>query len=149
MNSFHKHYGRWVALDEELPTEDTLSYVHSSQLLLCACCLIAVRHIEQQTSSLAAQLFHEVKTLVSEQLLVVPQTLAFFQAVLVLSLWSTTIGQTLLSLDSWMLSGYALQQSLACEAFRLVMDGSISPSMSQKDLSHWRIYNHTCLVHLQ
>lgn len=87
--------------------------------------------------------------LVSSSLLIVPQPIEFFQAVLILSLWSTTIGQVPLSVDSWLLTGYALQQALAspefAEVFRTTSD--IPAAISRIDV--WCLWNHICLAHLQ
>lgn len=123
--------------------------VRKSPLLLCACCLIAVRHTSEDSAiELAQRLFLEAKTLFSQVLLVVPQNLAFFQAALVLSLWSTTIGQVLLSIDSWLSSGFALQHSLASGLFAPIHQGSLS-HLDRSTLQRWFVWNHLCLVHLQ
>ncbi|RAK71342.1 uncharacterized protein BO72DRAFT_490589 [Aspergillus fijiensis CBS 313.89] len=110
---FHTHYGRWVKFPEDLSTPALLSRIGGSSLLTCSVLLIAVRHTTPDLADrLAPQLFREAKRLVTSSLLMVPQTTPFFQAVLILSLWSTTIGQVPLSVDSWLLTGYALQQAL-------------------------------------
>ncbi|OCK82088.1 hypothetical protein K432DRAFT_349705 [Lepidopterella palustris CBS 459.81] len=127
-----------------------LEEVRKSPLLLCACCLIAVRHTTQDLAvTLAPQLFKKVKTLISSSLLAIPQTIEFFQAALVLSLWSTTIGQIPLSIDSWLLSGFALQHSLASNLFRTGTSASAHITVQNKlELDRWCIWNHLCLVHL-
>ncbi|KAJ3459684.1 hypothetical protein MRS44_015757 [Fusarium solani] len=124
-----------------------LSTAHS---LLELIFLIAVRHTTQELADkLAPRLFEEAKRLVASSLLEVPQTIEFFQAALVLSLWSTTIGQVPLSIDSWLLTGYALQQALASPLFsELHRTGSLSgPSRLQFD--SWCLWNHLCVAHLQ
>lgn len=98
---------------------------------------------------LAAQLFQEAKALLSSTLLNIPQSIEFFQAAVILSMWSTTIGQTPLSIDSWLLSGFALQQTLASEIFTPVVDFKHSGSLSKSELDRRRLWNHLCLVHLQ
>ncbi|KAJ5600594.1 hypothetical protein N7450_001661 [Penicillium hetheringtonii] len=108
---FRFHYGRWVRFSEDVATEVLLSQVRKSPLLLCSVFLIAVRHTTQGLADeLAPSLFREAKNLISKALLVTPQPIEYFQATLILSLWSTTIGQQPLSIDSWLLTGYALQQ---------------------------------------
>lgn len=147
---FLEHYGRWVAFKETTSPDVLLAEVRNSHLLLCACCLIAVRHTTQEYASrLAPQLFQEAKSLLSTALLVVPQSIAFFQAALVLSLWSTTIGQALLSIDSWLLSGFALQHCFSSDLFALVTNTARSSSLSRQEIDRWFIWNHLCLVHLQ
>lgn len=110
-----------------------------------------MRHTTQESASnLAPTLFQEAKALLSGSLLDVPQSIEFFQAAVVLSMWSTTIGQTPLSIDSWLLSGFTLQHSLASEVFAPVMSGANQAgSLSKGELDQWCVWNHLCLVHLQ
>ncbi|ENH69426.1 Transcriptional activator of proteases prtT [Fusarium oxysporum f. sp. cubense race 1] len=146
---FHVHYGRWVRFPEDVPIDKLLLQVRKSPLLLCSIFLISVRHTSQNLADrLAPRLFEESKRLITTSLLEVPQTLEFFQAVLILSLWSTTIGQVPLSIDSWLLTGYAIQQALASPHFLEV----IRPGSSQHiddSLDAWCLWNHLCVAHLQ
>jgi len=89
--------------------------------------------------------------LLSANLLDVPQPVEFFQAAVILSMWSTTIGQTPLSIDSWLLSGFALQHSLASEAFAPAVGArtGLAASLGKSELDRWCVWNHLCLVHLQ
>lgn len=127
-----------------------LSEIRKSSLLFCACCLIAVRHTTQERAlALAPRLFQDSKALLSNILLDIPQSIEFFQAAVILSMWSTTIGQTPLSIDSWLLSGFALQHSLASDVFAPIIDPDHSGALSKNELDRWCIWNHLCLVHLQ
>lgn len=109
-----------------------------------------MRHTTQESASvLAPRLFQDAKALLSASLLDVPQSIEFFQAALILSMWSTTIGQTPLSIDSWLLSGFALQHSLASDIWCPITDTKNSTSLSKSELDRWCIWNHLCLVHLQ
>ena len=147
---FQEHYGRWVSFSATIPLNTLVVEMRKSPLLLCACCLIAVRHTTQESASvLAPQLFQDAKTLLSASLLDVPQSIEFFQAALVLSMWSTTIGQTPLSIDSWLLSGFALQHSLASDIWGPIANAKNSTVLSKNELDRWCIWNHLCLVHLQ
>ena len=147
---FQEHYGRWVSFSPTTPPTVLLADIRKSPLLLCACCLIAVRHTTQESASiLAPQLFKEARALLSSSLLEVPQPIEFFQATLLLSMWSTTIGETPLSIDSWLLSGFALQQSLATDIWGPITDAKTRISLSKSKLDRWCIWNHLCLVHLQ
>jgi hypothetical protein len=87
--------------------------------------------------------------LVTSSLLIVPQPIEFFQAVLILSLWSTTIGQVPLSVDSWLLTGYALQQALASPDFVQVFRITSDISVARSCIDAWCLWNHLCLAHLQ
>lgn len=148
--SFHVHYGRWVRFSEHVPIEALLGEVRKSPLLLSSVCLIAVRHTTQELAdTLAPTLFEEAKSLLQSSLLTAAQPLQFFQAVLVLSLWSTTIGQVLLSVDSWLLTGYALQQALASPEFEAVLQAESERSHAKPKTDIWCIWNHLCVAHLQ
>ncbi|KAH7142755.1 putative C6 finger domain protein [Dactylonectria estremocensis] len=147
---FRTHYGRWVKFSEEIPIEALLSQVRKSPLLLCSIFLIAVRHMTQELAdSLAPKLFQEAKRLVTSSLLVVPQSIGFFQATLILSLWSTTIGQVPLSIDGWLLTGYALQQGLASPEFSELLQPNSVSSLSKSHVDACYLWNHLCIAHLQ
>lgn len=72
-------------LAQSFSAEMLLADVRKSPLLPCS--LIAVR--QEIASSLTPQPFKEVEALLSVGLLETPQTIEFFQAALILSLWST------------------------------------------------------------
>lgn len=149
LSLFHENYGRWVSFDPAIQIMRLLEDVRRAPLLLAACCLIAVRHTSQDLASrLAPKLFKDAKSLLSLAMLNVPQPIEFFQASLVLSLWSTTIGQIPLGMDSWLLSGFALQHSISSGLFPSSMEGRHT-SLDKKELDYLCIWNHLCLVHLQ
>ncbi len=149
MTRFHEHYGRWVSFDGLSSSEALFKNVRRSPLLLSSCCLIAVRHTSQDKASrLAPELFDRSKSLLSTALLSSPQTVEFFQAALVLSMWSTTVGQVPLSIDSWLVSGFAIQHCLSSDLFAPVLDERSSPS-TKRELELLGLWNHLCLVHLQ
>jgi hypothetical protein len=142
---FREHYGRWVYFNPQSSTATLLEDVRKSPLLLCACCLIAVRHTTQPLAShLAPRLFKEARALLSAAMLSVPQPIEFFQASLVLSMWSTTIGQIPLTIDSWLLSGFALQHSLANSIFPFAV-GPGQQSLEKKELDNCRLFSQ-CLL---
>lgn len=149
LDSFTNQYGRWVTLREGDQDGPGLDF-WSSPLLLCACCLIAIRHWPGPSARRTADvLFSEAKSLLSQQLLQSPQPLAFFQAVLVLSLWSTTVGQKPLSIDSWMITGFAIQHGLASRVLvdsqRNVLAKQFNPGGSLGEMLLW---TRLCLSHL-
>jgi hypothetical protein len=112
--------------------------------------LIAVRHFSvEAAATLAPKLFETVKSLLSAALLVSPQRLEFFQAVIVLCMWSTTVGQNPLSIDSWLISGFALQHCFSIKVFQPIVGSSDSFNQSRQFLDKLRIWNHLLLVHLQ
>lgn len=132
--------------------DDLLARVRQSPLFLASILLIAVRHTSQELADqLAPRLFQEVKRLLMPSLLEVPQPIEYFQATLVLSLWSTTIGQTPLSIDSWLLTTYAISQGMASPVFAKVLQGESEPSSAAMvgHVDAWCIWNHLCVAHLQ
>lgn len=146
---FQTHYGRWILLSPGTPSRVRLSQIAQSPLLLCSIYLIAVRHTTQDLAdTLAPKLFQEVKTLLASSLLVTPQTEEFFQAVIVLSLWSTTIGQVPLSIDGWLITSYALQQGLASTVLAETA-GQAKRQSRSAGTSRQRLWVHLCLAHLQ
>ncbi|KAF2668847.1 hypothetical protein BT63DRAFT_286957 [Microthyrium microscopicum] len=146
---FQEHYGRWVGFDDNITAESRLSLIRKSDLLLCACCLIAIRHTTQDLAArLAPILFDRAKTKLSIALLTTPQSLEFFQAALILCMWSTTVGQTPLSIDSWLLSGFALQHCLTSSIFDVVLGKQTHITGTHQLHVRWSVWNHLCLVHL-
>ncbi|KAJ5564018.1 hypothetical protein N7513_000260 [Penicillium frequentans] len=147
---FVEYYGRWIMYDPEGDPAALLPRVKRSPLLFCACCLIAVRHTsEQLAAGLAPKLYEYARSSVSSTLLVAPQSIEFFQAALILCMWSTTVGQVPLSIDSWLLSGFALQHSQSSPLFAAVTSQSQPPiRMDEKTLDRCYLWNHLCLAHL-
>lgn len=124
--------------------------VRQSPLLICSIFLIAVRHTtDQLADKLAPRLFEEAKRLLSTALLTVPQGIEFYQAIVILSLWSTTIGQVPLSVDSWMLTGYALQQAMASPFFLDAFHSSTAAPITKAHCDAWCLWTHLTLAHLQ
>ncbi|KAM0206349.1 hypothetical protein ACHAPQ_010280 [Fusarium lateritium] len=147
---FHTHYGRWTRFPEDITAKELLPIVRKSPLLICSIFLIAVRHTTQDLADrLAPKLFEESKRLITASLLEVPQTIEFFQAVLILSFWSTTVGQVPLSIDSWLLTGYAIQQAYASPCFAEVTQSNSYQPTNDVTLDAWCLWNHLCVVHLQ
>lgn len=147
LSIFQEHYGRWVSFDSSTPTAIVLEDVRKSPLLLTAACLIAVRHTSQElVSRLAPVLFKEAKRLLSAVVLITPQPIEYFQASLILSMWSTTIARVPLTIDSWLVSGFAIQHSNAGALFK--GPNNQATRMTKTDLDRLCIWNHLCLVHL-
>ncbi|RMY79249.1 hypothetical protein D0862_13212 [Hortaea werneckii] len=143
LSTFRTRYGRWIGIkesDDETWNMRTVRY----PLLFTACCLVATRHSSEHVPhSEADRLFFQAKDELSASLLQTRQPLAFFQAVLILSLWSTTAGQQPLSLDSWLITGYALQHSLAPAVFQ-----SLNNRTAKEQFAALSVRNHLCLSHL-
>lgn len=99
--------------------------------------------------SLAPKLYEHARSLASTTLLVAPQPIEFFQAALILSMWSTTVGQVPLSIDSWLLSGFALQHSQSSPLFTVVTTQSHPPNrLDEATMDRCYLWNHLCLAHM-
>lgn len=82
-------------------------------------------------------------------LLTAPQSVDFFQAALILCMWSTTVGQVPLGIDSWLLSGFALQHSQSSPIFATITSQAHRHTkMDEATLDHVCLWNHLCLAHL-
>lgn len=142
---FRRHYGRWIRWDEDSAHMKSTE----SSLLTCACCLIAVRHTSLDAATrVASQLYECSKRHLGTDLLTSPQPIEFFQASLILSMWSTTVGGKPYSLDSWLLTGFALQHAQSCSLFNHVLSRTTPETVSKRQLDAWCVWNHLCLVHL-
>ncbi|KPI35775.1 putative transcriptional regulatory protein [Cyphellophora attinorum] len=149
VSMFAYHYGRWVRFDESANPEHLLADLQNTPLLLCSVLLIAVRHISSTSATTSASvLLNEAQSLLASSLLGVAADLSFFRSALILSLWSTTVGQAPLTMDGWLLTAYALQQASVSSVF-----GSFTRKaptyLDGDELDAWYIWNHLCLAHLQ
>ena len=143
LDIFQQHYGRWIAISERGSETIAVEDINSA-LLLCSCCLIAVRHAtEQLTSSAASALFAEARSLLGDSLLKASHSIDFFQALVILSLWPTTVGGRLLSMDPWLLTGFAFQHSTISNAFEPRLRADMTNATR-----NLQIWNHLCLSHL-
>jgi hypothetical protein len=150
VDRFDEHYGRWIATEGPLSGTSTFDTKRKNPLLLCACCLIAVRHTtDEYATKLAPRLFDEAQSLLSGSVLRSPHDMLFFQAILVLTMWSTTIARTPLRVDSWLLSGIALQHTWSSIAFSGLNSTVQSLQYDRRDQVKCCIWNHLCLTHLQ
>jgi hypothetical protein len=136
-----------------MTSQRLLQRVSDSPLLLCSILLIAVRHADDDLARTAAPvLLSEAQRLLSVSLLTVNEFLSFFQAILILSLWSTTVGQVPVSMDGWLITSYAINHALANFMFIRTLSRRTDPPATlaaQDDLDVYCIWNHLCLAHLQ
>ncbi|KAF2485633.1 hypothetical protein BDY17DRAFT_322462 [Neohortaea acidophila] len=130
LSIFQTHYGRWIGLDEVGYTQFRADSI-KSPLLLCA-----------------NHLFLDAQSLVRETILHTQHSIEFFQAILLLSLWPTTLGQRLMSIDSWLISGYALQNGLISNSFKSKLASDAGVEQETSSLRSVLVRNHLCLAHL-
>lgn len=138
-------------MPQETDIDSAMTAFRESPLLLASVLLIAVRHSEGASEQRATELLRVVENLLSSQLLIVPQKLEFHQAIIILSLWSTSAGRVPMKIDSWILTSYALQQTLMTSEFAILHDQDDQSSGGTKSnaYKYQCIWNHLVLAHLQ
>lgn len=141
LDIFQKHYGRWIAISEGENDTFTVESIDSA-LLLCSCCLIAVRHSNEQYHK-SSTLFAEARSLLGDSVFNASHSIEFFQAIVLLSLWPTSSGGQLLSMDPWLLTGIAFQHATVSNVGGICLDIN-KPGASVGV----RVWNHICLSHL-
>lgn len=55
----------------------------------------------------------------------------------------------MLSIDSWLVSGFALQHCLSSDLFAMVTDTARDSALGRGEIRRAFIWNHLCLAHLQ
>ena len=119
-----------------------------SRLLLCSIYLIVLRHSDNVSEALAPALLRETKRLLGHSLLGVIDSLDTFRSLLVLSLWSTSVGGELLGIDGWLLTSYAIQHGKIGMTFQEAFKKS-SRGLGNDQMDAWCIWVHICVAHLQ
>lgn len=119
-----------------------------SNLLQCSVYLIVIRHSTEVDIELAAAFLSETKRLLGQSLLSVIDTLDTFRALLILSMWSTSVGGEPLGVDGWLLTSYAIHHGKLSPVFAEVFQRS-SRSLDDSHVDAWCIWNHICVAHLQ
>lgn len=159
VESFRQHYGAWCSLPADQPIDDLVEVIRSNNgsLLLTTTCVLALRYTDR---------YHDLKTRVYKNLLYklksdlqlslkfMPQTTEFLQAIVILSLYSSSFSSDIMSLDAWYLSGIGLQQYITKniqESLQTALGrGNYFEDESSeiRAFTSLRIWNHLCLVHL-
>ncbi|GAV53856.1 hypothetical protein ZYGR_0AK03580 [Zygosaccharomyces rouxii] len=159
VDSFRQHYGAWCSFPADQPIDELVESIRSKNgsLLLTTTCVLALRYTDR---------YHDLKTRVYKNLLYklksdlqlslkfMPQTTEFLQAIVILSLYSSSFSSDIMSLDAWYLSGIGLQQYITKN-----IQESLQTALGQRNyfedepseigaFTSLRIWNHLCLVHL-
>ncbi|THZ31009.1 hypothetical protein D6C91_00942 [Aureobasidium pullulans] len=145
---FQRHYGRWLSISETM-----LSTLRSTDikdaLFLCAACSVAARHsLTDVNAGLSSILSAEAERLLASNVLQPQRPLTFFQATLVLSLWSSAVGQSPTGLDVWLMTGMAIQHGSISKSVKDVATGKIQVIKEETQVDCLYLWNHLCLSHL-
>jgi hypothetical protein len=144
IESFVDHFGSWISISPEAGLPANLR--ETQPLFFSAACLLASRFVSSIPKSMIYGMYAQVRQLSASVLLNAPpldyETL---QALLLLSMWSPTV-QTPVPVDSWLLSGIALNHSILSFDF-LENEGPMD--LSEDALRERRIWNGLCVTQLQ
>ncbi|SCU92104.1 LADA_0F14356g1_1 [Lachancea dasiensis] len=172
---FRDGYGKWCSFPE-IPSEKLVSKLRSSKssLLLSTICVLALRyttHYHDMKTRIYKNLLYKLRTDLELSLRIVPQTVEFVQAAVILSLYAYSLSSDIMSIDAWYISGIGLQQfltlSLTGEQYRRgearstlgnlgfpgdmdsnVFDEDDSSDVQFQKLQLFRLWNHLCMVHI-
>lgn len=159
VEAFREHYGAWCSFPASMPIEMLVENirVNEGSLLLTTTCVLALRYTDR---------YHDLKTRVYKNLLyklksdlelslkIMPQSTEFLQAIVILSLYSSSFSSDIMSLDGWYLSGIGIQQYLTGniqESLQTALGHNNLPVDDDEEIqafTSYRIWNHLCLVHL-
>lgn len=159
MSSFRDHYGAWCSFPVDQPIEELVESIRSKNgsLLLTTACVLALRYTDRYHDlkvRVYKNLLYKLKSDLQLSLSYMPQTVEFLQAIVILSLYSSSFSSDIISLDAWYLSGIGIQQYITKniqESLETALDqrNRFDDEDSEANLfTSLRIWNHLCLVHL-
>jgi hypothetical protein len=99
-------------------------------------------------AGLSSILSAEAELLLASNVLQPQRPLTFFQATLVLSLWSSAVGQSPNGLDAWLMTGVAIQHGSISESVKDVATGKVQIIKEETQVDCLYLWNHLCLSHL-
>ncbi|SCV01470.1 LAMI_0G11716g1_1 [Lachancea mirantina] len=176
MQDFRERYGNWCSFPEEISTERLVENIRAknASLLLSAACVMALRYTDQHHDikiRIYKNLLYKLKSDLGLAMKCVPQTTEFIQAIVILSIYSSSFSSDIMSVDGWYISGIGIKQYLtkniseALLAFRDKTSANFSFGLSgggvdsldynifEEDeefekLTSFRLWNHLTLVHI-
>lgn len=173
INNFKRNYGKWISISDSIPTDQLIKELKfKCPLLLTSICLTSLRFnistsrsnneesLQRQLSIRLNQELKEFLTSANEF-----KSFEFLQALVILSIHGLSLTNQEVSMDPWLLSGLAIQWFLTLDINQSLLiykdrseeenttnTGTVNPNelfnKEQEKLSHFRIWNHLCLVHL-
>lgn len=121
-----------------------------SSLLLTVCCAIVVRYHEPALKrSIWYSLLRKLQSDLRETMLIVPHTIEFIQALVLMAIYASSLSYKELVIDAWFISSIGLEHFITKDVLGLVMsfDG-VSPVTDMDEITAYRVWNHLCLVHV-
>lgn len=153
LDVFLKYYNQWVSFHTGISTEKLLDLmIARSSLLLTVCCCVVIRyHYPKLKPFIWKKLLCKLQDDLKETMLIVPHTIEFIQALVVMSIYASSLSdEDTFVVDAWFISGVALQHLATRNVlgFVLSFDGGLTPVSEIDEIAAYRVWNHLCLVHL-
>lgn len=147
---FFERVGPWIGISNWSAISEARDVRRISPLLFAAICLQGGRlDATFCNSAQHDQLYEHVRTLTGRELLISPLPLESVCALLIVAVWSTSPKEKAEFIDSWLLSGYAVQQAKLSINFTALLKNLNEGRSDHVDQRRLRLWNMICLCHLQ
>lgn len=147
---FFQRVGPWIGVSNWTAISEARDVRRISPLLFAAICLQGARLDPSFCNTVQHdQLYEHVRTLTGRELLISPLPLESVCALLILAIWSTSPKEKAEFIDSWLMSGYAVQQAKLSINFTSLLKNLNEGRADHVDQRRLRLWNMICLCHLQ
>ena len=147
---FFQRVGPWIGVTNWNAISEARDVRRISPLLFAAICLQGGRLDPSFCNSPQHdQLYEHVRSLSGRELLISPLPLESVCALLILAMWSTSPKEKAEFIDSWLMSGYAVQQAKLTINFSALLKNLNQGKADHIDQRKLRLWNMICLCHLQ
>lgn len=147
---FFQRVGPWIGVTNWNAISEARDVRRISPLLFAAICLQGGRlDASFCNSAQHDQLYEHVRSLTGRELLISPLPLESVCALLILAIWSTSPKEKAEYIDSWLMSGYAVQQAMLTINFTALLKNLNDGKANHLDQRRLRLWNMICLCHLQ
>ncbi|KAK5103300.1 hypothetical protein LTS08_002713 [Lithohypha guttulata] len=147
---FFQRIGPWIGITNWNAISEARDVRRISPLLFAAICLQGARLDPSFCNTVQHdQLYEHVRTLTGRELLICPLPLESVCALLILAIWSTSPKEKAEFIDSWLMSGYAVQQAKLSINFTSLLKHLNEGRADHVDQRRLRLWNMICLCHLQ
>lgn len=147
---FFQRVGPWIGVSNWSAISEARDVRRISPLLFAAICLQGGRlDASFCNSTQHDQLYEHVRSLTGRELLISPLPIESVCALLILAIWSTSPKEKAEFIDSWLMSGYAVQQAKLSINFTSLLKNLNERRANHIDQRKLRLWNIICLCHLQ
>lgn len=147
---FFQRVGPWIGVTNWDAISEARDVRRISPLLFAAICLQGGRLDPSFCNSAQHdQLYEHVRALTGRELLISPLPLESVCALLILAIWSTSPKEKAEFIDSWLMSGYAVQSAMLTINFTALLKNLNDGKADHIDQRKLKLWNMICLCHLQ